>query len=416
MRAFNAKDPLTQIGIASVVFTVPAILTTVYRLYIRRNRYWADDLFALFSMLAQFIMFSGAFIHITHSSPRLSMVAAYYMMASAFYSVVWFARLSIVFSIIRIHPDQGMRRKLYWVAALFVVITAVLISQLYWVCEPAGGQWKNTEAPQCSLTRQVVIFQIVTDVLSDAILVFVPIRLIQTISDKKLRHRLAVIFSTCLITTAVSLVHAAFILVHAGPQEVIAAITEDCVSLIVCNVPVVATRLIQKWNMHKESEERTTTGVGGSTTAISIKFATWVSETFRSGGTKVRNVRESTVSATTGTANEANPGWFRWERDLGEDSSSDGGVVSRQTHHQHSELGQGERERSTRNQAFPTVTLDLCSSKADDPELLKSRDYDDDVEKQDSEEGQTGYPPRKQTVTWVDDVMDRCEPNSPSRT
>ncbi|KAF9257934.1 hypothetical protein L218DRAFT_771328 [Marasmius fiardii PR-910] len=270
----DAKDPLTQIGITSVVFTILAILSTAYRLYIRRNRYWADDLFALFSLLAQFIMFSGAFIHITHSSPRASMVAAYYMMASAFYGVVWLARISIVFSIIRIHPDPGMRQKLYWVAALFAVITAVLISQLFWVCEPAGDQWKNEEAPQCRLTRQVVIFQIVTDVLSDIILVFVPIKLIANLSDRKLRRRLMVIFSTCLITTAVSLVHAAFILVGAGPQEVMAAITEDCVSLIVCNAPVVATRLIQKWN-RPDSERRTG---AAETTRVSMKFATWVTK------------------------------------------------------------------------------------------------------------------------------------------
>lgn len=402
----NAKDPLVQIGIASVVFTVPAILTTVYRLYIRRNRYWADDLFALLSILAQFVMFAGAFIHITHSSPRFAMVAAYYMMASAFYSVVWFARLSILFSIIRIHPDQGMRQKLYWVAGLFVLITTLLISQLYWVCEPVGSQWKNTEAPQCSLTRQVVVFQIVTDVLSDAILVFVPIRLIAGLSDKKLKHRLSVIFSTCLITTAVSLVHAAFILVHAGPQEVIAAITEDCVSLIVCNVPVVATRLIGKW------EGRTSGGgTARGNVALSVRFATWISRSF-SGGTKTGEILGSSWTSSETT----NTGWFRWDRDLGEDSEDHG--RSRQTE---LAIGQQDRERSLRNQSIGgprttrTVTVDLEIAKTGEPEPK----YDDPDEGNPHSGSTTTYPPKKQMVIWAgnEDVedSDRCDVESISQ-
>ncbi|KAJ8074477.1 hypothetical protein PM082_015378 [Marasmius tenuissimus] len=385
----NPRDPLVGIGITAVVCTIPAILTTIYRLWIRRGRYWADDVFALLSGLSQFIMFSGCIIHITHSSPRLSMVAAYYMMASAFYSVVWFARLSILFSIIRIHPDESMRNKLYWVAGIFVLVTMTLISQLYWVCEPEPG-WKNEPSPQCALTRQVVILQIVTDVFSDAILVFVPLRLIQTISDSKLRRRLAVIFSTCLITTAVSLVHAVFIIIHAGPQEVMAAIAEDCVSLMVCSVPVVATRLLKKWG--DPDRPKTTMKTGRSMT---LKFATWKTKSVQGGATtRGGGGGTSTAVPSTSTASAAateTTGWFRWDRDLsGESSSSESYNM----------------ERSQRRTGNQTVALDL--------EDAKSRSHTQTVEErpkslgESREESESRYPPKKSTLTWVEgDAVDR---------
>lgn len=44
--------------------------------------------------------------------------------------------------------------------------------------------------------------------------------------DHNLRKRLKLIFSTCIVTTIVSLVHASFILISGGPREIIAAIAE----------------------------------------------------------------------------------------------------------------------------------------------------------------------------------------------
>lgn len=360
----NTSDPLVKIGITSVVCTVPAIATTIYRLYIRRGRYWADDAWALMSAATQLVMFSGSFIHITESSPRLSMIAAYYMMASAFYTVVWFARLSILFSIIRIHPSEVIRQRLLYVAALFFVTTAVLVSQLYWVCELQPG-WKEQSSPQCELPRQVVILQLVTDVISDAILVVVPLRLIQTLSDKKLRRRLAVIFSTCLITTTVSLVHAAFIFTHEEHQEVIAAIVEDCVSLIVCNVPVVATVLIRNFGGAEDRNKKS------RLTNVSLKFAT-ISRT-RNTAT---SVAVSTIGATTTTGTET--AWFRWERELEPESSGN----------------------DTSTAVSSDVELTGTTRRPDRVDIAKPRSDNGDVDS----EFNTEYPSTKdsKTVYWVE--------------
>jgi len=260
-------------------------------------------------------MFSGSCVHIANSSPKRTMVATYYIMAANFYAVVWFARLSILFSIIRIDPSANRRQLLLVVASFFFLTTVVLISQLFWVCEPMPS-WKDQDPPYCALTCQVVIFQVVTDIVSDSILIIAPLRLLRNLHDRKLRRRLTVIFSTCLITTAVSLVHAVFIFIHAGHQEVfISAIVEDCVSLIICNVPVVVTSLLRIQRGRREANASTGHRPSG------LRFASW-------------HPRSSTVgeaATTVGTSTRETIGWmtnFRWEREIPELESEDSGITT----------------------------------------------------------------------------------------
>lgn len=68
----------------------------------------------------------------------------------------------------------------------------------------------------------------VADVISDTILIVAPLQLLWQLDDKGLRRRLCAIFSSCIITTIVSLVHAALILTGGGPKVLIAAVVEVC--------------------------------------------------------------------------------------------------------------------------------------------------------------------------------------------
>ncbi|KAK0202323.1 hypothetical protein DFS33DRAFT_1384673 [Desarmillaria ectypa] len=243
---FDASDPLVILKISCVVCSTVAIATTVHRLFIRRGRYWADDAWAMISMTALFLQIASVFMHLPNPSvlSRSTRIAAYYLMATTFYVVIWTARLSILFSIIRIDPSETRRRRLLGIAALFILVLTILIAQLYWVCEPEP-RWKDMRSPQCTLNKEVAICQLVSDVIADLILIIAPLKLLAGIEDKGLRHRLMVIFSTCIVTTIVSLVHAAYILTRVPTKVVISAIVEDCVSLIVCNVPVVVTAVIR---------------------------------------------------------------------------------------------------------------------------------------------------------------------------
>ncbi|KAJ7147600.1 hypothetical protein C8R43DRAFT_889556, partial [Mycena crocata] len=222
-----------------------ALGTTVYRLYMRRGRIWADDAWALFALMALIVQIVAVFLHVPvpNNLSRTARVAAYYLMATTFYAVIWASRLSILFSIVRIDPSESRRRRLFWVAVAFVATTLFLLAQLLWVCEPEPS-WKDAPNPQCHLPLQVAICQLVTDVIADLILLLAPVPLFRQLADKALRRKLTLIFSTCVVTTIVSLVHAAFILRNGGIKVVISALVEDCLSLIVANIPIVVTALV----------------------------------------------------------------------------------------------------------------------------------------------------------------------------
>ncbi|KAI0755405.1 hypothetical protein BC629DRAFT_1173486 [Irpex lacteus] len=87
-----------------------------------------------------------------------------------------------------------------------------------------------------------------------------------------------IIFSSSIVTSIVSLVHAALILTIGGTDVVIAALVEDTFSLIVCNIPVVVTFLLRHKFRFGDSEARRGTGEDGTST-----FGWWKARTVGSG-------------------------------------------------------------------------------------------------------------------------------------
>ncbi|TFK34017.1 hypothetical protein BDQ12DRAFT_380009 [Crucibulum laeve] len=101
----------------------------------------------------------------------------------------------------------------------------LLIVQLFWVCENRGFAWKNLPVPQCNLPKQVAICLLVY-IIADSILILSIIQLFLVIQDKRLRYRLIAMFSSSIVTSIVSSIHALFILQCKGPEIIIAALVE----------------------------------------------------------------------------------------------------------------------------------------------------------------------------------------------
>ncbi|KAF7342309.1 hypothetical protein MVEN_01819300 [Mycena venus] len=242
----SLSNPLVQLKVTTVICSFFALGSTLYRLYQRRGRFGADDLWAVFAFVAVIVQVVAIFLHIPppHNLPKKGGVAVFYLTGIAFYAIIWGSRLSILFSIIRIDPTFKRRRRLFWVAVAFIVISLVLIAQLFWVCELKDPSWKNVPCPQCHLPLQVALCQLVTDIVADSILLFSPWPLFQDLLDKGMGRKLMIIFSTCVVTTVVSLVHAAYILRNGGVKVIISTVVEDCMSLIVANIPVVVTSMV----------------------------------------------------------------------------------------------------------------------------------------------------------------------------
>ncbi|KAL0061348.1 hypothetical protein AAF712_011805, partial [Marasmius tenuissimus] len=121
---------------------------------------------------------------------------------------------------------------------------------------------------------------------------------------------LAWIFSTAIITTIVSIPHATFIIIGMKAEEIIAAFVEVCIGLIVCNIPVVVTRLIKKWGDRE----------------VTVRRSKWTSIKFASIS-RARDIEDmesrlrggipdtSVPHVKTGTDVVAGS-WLRWNPDL----------------------------------------------------------------------------------------------------
>jgi hypothetical protein len=117
----------------------------------------------------------------------------------------------------------------------------------------------------------------IADVVADLILLWAPFTLFGQLRDRGLRNRLWAIFSTCVATSIVSLIHAIFLIRVLKNPVVIAGIAESQTSLIVCNVPVIAAFLLRGRNWGDDS-------VHGSGLPTSIRFATLARKTVTTSG------------------------------------------------------------------------------------------------------------------------------------
>jgi len=258
-----------DVRIVNFVLTAVAVVVTSLRLSdrLRRSRFWWDDAWALFCMILLVIFMAAVEVHVQNParhSQRLKLIIAW-MCPIFFYAVTWSARVSILLTVIRLSLGK-MRKVLVWVGFVFFIAWAVLFAQIFWVCDrnTINPTWKSDFAPQCPLGLKVAIAQVITDVISDAILILAPVRLVwKTKLSAAQKIRVMAIFSTTLMTTAVSLNHAYFVLKWGGLREALAAVLQCNVSLIVANLSVIIAYFFR---INTEEEETVRTFSMGATT------------------------------------------------------------------------------------------------------------------------------------------------------
>ncbi|KIJ40421.1 hypothetical protein M422DRAFT_173811, partial [Sphaerobolus stellatus SS14] len=212
--------------VTNFVLTALATVVTFLRLFDRARsaRLWWDDAWAAFTVLLINIFMAAvctillcrcmvrAFLLITPQSKLTP-------------GEIRSARISILFTVIRLSVG-ALRKVLSYAFIVFLTIWAVLFAQVWWVCEREPG-WKDAPLPQCDLGLNVAVAQVITDVLCDAFLIFVPLRLVWNIRlTRAQKIRITAIFSTTIVTTCVSMNHAFFVLRAGGLKEALAAIVQ----------------------------------------------------------------------------------------------------------------------------------------------------------------------------------------------
>ncbi|KAJ7303461.1 hypothetical protein DFH08DRAFT_986535, partial [Mycena albidolilacea] len=208
-----------------------ACLVTYFRLYVRysRGQLWWDDFWAFMATVCA-ITFAAA-------ADRFYRTRVQYSLYSRT------TRISVMFNVIRLSPTLSFFRRLrqlfYLVVVVFFFAWTVLFAQVWWICERQPA-WKKQAASQCALGRDVAIALLITDVLSDAVLIAAPITLLWRVKlQRGLKFRTRAVFATTSIGTPVSLYHAYCVFRFGGIPEFLAATLQLSISLLVANLPVI---------------------------------------------------------------------------------------------------------------------------------------------------------------------------------
>lgn len=126
--------------------------------------------------------------HVSANISQPLRAICYYTLEVCFTFTLWGARLSILWTIIRITPPQstsassGMassfnrfmtvilnfrinRKLLYAIAVLFFLFALVLNAQKFWVCvgQTNPVDWAHTPGAVCTLTHQVAVLEIASN-------------------------------------------------------------------------------------------------------------------------------------------------------------------------------------------------------------------------------------------------------------
>ncbi|KAF9650835.1 hypothetical protein BDM02DRAFT_3127366 [Thelephora ganbajun] len=264
---------LADFKYSALAFFLISGLITVVRIALRvqKRMFWWDDFWATVSLACFTTFVPGVFIIADGPSfPQHIRIAGYYMVGGFFYCTVWAARLSIIFTVVRIAPWASQKRVMLVIALVMFLQWVLLMVQMFWVCEKGSTSWKQAPFALCPLGLHVAITQAVTESFSDLLLIVAPLWILRNVRvTSAVRFRLISVFACSLATTIAALAHAILVIRLPGVWEAIVGSLEAGVALAVCNLSVIvpaAARLLggDSEKYQDESKDYATATIGGS--------------------------------------------------------------------------------------------------------------------------------------------------------
>lgn len=204
-----------------------AILCTIFRLLYRcwTRQLWWEDAWAALAL--SFDVICLAWIY--------TLFRPTWIFGAAFTSVVWSARMSLIFSIIRIANPSGNKnhkRIAYLIAASFMVMWAALVVYKISVCIYYS----------CRMTKAVALSQLVTDVAADASLIVAPIQFWKDVGLSRSNKILILsAFGSSVLITVITIPHSIMLFHSITETVVIVSHVKAGLSLVICNLLVIVT-------------------------------------------------------------------------------------------------------------------------------------------------------------------------------
>ncbi|KAG2090067.1 hypothetical protein BD769DRAFT_416289 [Suillus cothurnatus] len=208
-----------------------AILCTIFRLAYRgwmRNLWW-EDAWAAFALIEDAVCLAC----IWHDSLRITS----WILVVTFISVPWAARMSIIFSIIRItnHTSSKIHRQIiYAIAVSFAFMWVALLTHRITRCA----------LHSCFMGKSAVLSRLITDVIADIFLVAAPLYLWSNVGLLRSTKILVLsAFSASLLNIAITVPHSIVLLEghKIGGIVIIVPHIKAALSLVVCDLLVIAT-------------------------------------------------------------------------------------------------------------------------------------------------------------------------------
>lgn len=270
----------SQLGVMGSISHSIAILCTIFRLVYRSwtHHFWWEDAWAAFALIADVACWICIWIDARFSP---------WILAVSFTSVMWAARMSIVFSIIRITNQSGCgihQRITYVIAGSFACMWAGLVAQKINICQFHA----------CRMAGSVALSQLITDVIADTFLVAAPLHLWRNLRFPRRRKILIMsAFSATILITVITIPHSIILFKIQRETPLLLAHVKAALSLIICNLLVIVTFVYRVcWKETFDLDQALTThGVFTSVVMAQITAGASVGTSF--------SVQEGTARDTT---------------------------------------------------------------------------------------------------------------------
>ncbi|KAG0705315.1 hypothetical protein DFH29DRAFT_873128 [Suillus ampliporus] len=200
----------SRLRVFFTVLQVVAILLTILRLgyRVRTHRFWVEDMWAVAALVCGVASLITGWTY-SYTDGQSSIIS-FWVYSFAFPSAIWAVRQSILFSVARIFwSARSLRLTAIVIALVFLVLYGALVTQKAWQYGHDLDWYNhpdNNGKVHVYSSHPMVIFELITDCLSDAILVSLSLGLLWGVKlPAKERIMILAALSASIIVTIVSI-------------------------------------------------------------------------------------------------------------------------------------------------------------------------------------------------------------------
>ncbi|KAI6114501.1 hypothetical protein F5141DRAFT_714122 [Pisolithus sp. B1] len=239
-------DVIRKASVGTAVLEVIGLLLAVFRLWFRFRirRLWWEDAWAFAAFVFATNYLTGNWLYVHYGKPTSTV--GYWISILSSNPVIWLVRHSTLFSVARIiYPSLTLRRMVLGIALMFFLLfVSFMVAKLWYFCQNLS--WMNNTLyfgnVLLPLDTNLIIFELTTDFIADAILIVLPIRLLWSVKlPTRQRRMILLVFASGITVTIATICRALCQLLDLNLIAPLVMDVEVALSSIMCNLLVFVT-------------------------------------------------------------------------------------------------------------------------------------------------------------------------------